>query len=317
MASDPITFRSPSNPDWSLSYVQLNPGAEHSLVFCYGAAGSSTVLQMFHAFLASHQNVSLLCIDRWTQGKNVSRHGPSLFLELSTITLELLDSLRIERFSLAAHSAGVYQMLHLAKTAAVGRVENLFSIAAHIPAPFTGSRAMEYMCSMPNSLFKTVTTMDSALAGTWVEKVFSRLVKKNDDKEAEDVFLVSKTSRERLFQQIRADNKHSTEQAERLDLDYRLGYERIPGVDRDFLVRLFTECTTDMIWFAADGDVFFGPATVHRIAKDMNEAKVEIVTIPEATHADIFVRTRVWEMIFDKIIGQDMNGQEGRHGETI
>ncbi|KAL6250042.1 hypothetical protein RBB50_002343 [Rhinocladiella similis] len=318
MATEPITFRSPSNSDWSVSYVHLNQGAEHSLIFCYGAAGSATLLQMFPAFLASHQNVSLLCINRWTQGKSVSRHGPSLFIELSTITYELLDSLRIERFSIAAHSAGVYQMLHLAKTAAAGRIENLFPISAHIPAPFTGSKAMDYMCSMPNSLFKTVTTMDSMLAGTWVEKVFTRLVKlTNHGQDAENAFLVSRTSRERLLQQIRVNNKRVVEQVERLDLDYRLGYERIPGLDRDFLVGLFTECTTDMTWLAADNDVFFGPAIVPRIAKEMKEAKIEVVTIPEATHADIFIRTRVWEMIVAKIVGQDMSEPKNHQVEAI
>lgn len=304
MATDPVTFRSPSNSDWSVSYVHLNQGAEHSLIFCYGAACSATLVNVFHAFLASHQNMSLLCIDRWTQGESVSRHGPSLLLELSTITLELLDSLRIGRFSIAAHSAGVYQMLHLAKTAAVGRVENLFPIAAHIPAPFTGSRAMHYMCSIPNSVFKIVTTMDSMLGETFIDKAFTRLLTQKDHgQEADNAFLASKTSRERLLQQIRVDKTRVPAQAERLDLDYRLGYERITGIDRDFLVRLFTECTTDMTWFAADGDVFFGPASVDRIAQEMNEAKIQAVTIPEATHSDIYFRTRVWEMVFAKIVG--------------
>lgn len=49
------------------------------------------------------------------------RTGPALLSELTTITLELLDSLNVDRFSIASHSTGVYQQLHLAQRAP-GRV---------------------------------------------------------------------------------------------------------------------------------------------------------------------------------------------------
>ncbi|KAJ5223925.1 hypothetical protein N7468_008467 [Penicillium chermesinum] len=90
---------------------------------------------LYIPFSKIHPDLSLLCIDRWTQGPDAARSGPALLSELSSTTLELLDSLKVNTFSIAAHSAGVYQMLDLAEEAP-GRTQHVFPISTHTPAPY-------------------------------------------------------------------------------------------------------------------------------------------------------------------------------------
>lgn len=126
----PSTFISPSHPEHRIQYVQLNASGRHTILYCYGAGGRARDLTLYQDYLSNHApSISLLCVDRWTQGDKdkVSRSGPELS-ELSSITLELLDSLKIKKFSVAAHSAGAYHMLDLASRCK-NRVEMSFRYA--------------------------------------------------------------------------------------------------------------------------------------------------------------------------------------------
>src|ERR1700712_1220797 len=132
----PLLFESHLNPGHHIHYVSLNPLAEHTFLFCYGAGGSSTFLNLFEDFLVTHPNLALLCVDRWVLGEPTTS-GQALLSSLSSITIELLDYLSIAKVSLAAHSAGVYQTLHLVSCYPERITGLVFPICAHIPAPFT------------------------------------------------------------------------------------------------------------------------------------------------------------------------------------
>ncbi|KAJ6092944.1 hypothetical protein N7486_008233 [Penicillium sp. IBT 16267x] len=300
--SPPVTVKTfdSTTPNRTVSYVHLNQGAPHTLVYCYGAGGDSLQMGLFEPFLESHPDLSLICIDRWVQGKDAARTGPALLTELTTITLELLGTLNIDHFSIAAHSAGAYQMLDLARYAPPGRVEHVFPMCTQIPAAYTGSRIMESMCTMPVFLFKAVTKLDSGSAPKWLADLVIGLMAKNaDGKEDEGVFVISGEKKKLVLEQ--RDVGHEQIRNERLDLDYRLGYERVEGVTREVLTGLYRDCPIGMTWFTTDNDVFFGLESARRISKEM-KVKAEIIDVPGATHADVMLRTQVWDAMHLKII---------------
>jgi hypothetical protein len=199
------------------------------------------MLSLYEGFIQTHPDLSLLCIDRWTQGKDVARTGPALLSELTTVTLELLDSLNVDRFSIASHSAGVYQQLHLAQSAP-GRVVYVFPISSHIPATYTQSKIMDAMCSMPDFLFKPITKLDSTLANSWIAKAFVGLMAKKADEGDKDVFVASSANMRAMHDRVIADRVTNRARAEALDVDHRFGYGRIEGVTVDFLTRLYQDC---------------------------------------------------------------------------
>jgi hypothetical protein len=302
MSLQPIIFHSPSRPGRTVSYLHLNAIATHTLLFCYGAADHSLVLNSFQPFLDSHPDLSLLCVDRWTQGNDVARSGEQIISELSHITLELLDFLRIGRFAMAAHSAGVYQLIDLARNADVKRLTNLFFICTHIPAPYTGSRLMEWMCTMPSSLFKTITKLDSSLGDTWIANAFVGMFGKEETGEdATDELISTKAHQKFVNQSIRNANRDQKAAQERLDLDYRIGFERCKGITNDTLVRLYKDCPIPPTWFTTNGDVFFGPESVHRLVDHIQKSDWKVVVMPEGIHADIYFRTKVWEQMYAEI----------------
>lgn len=291
-------FQSTSNADRSITYAHLNKGAQHTLIFCYGAASNSLTLSLFEPFLESHPDLSLLCIDRWTQGKDAARTGLALLSELTTITLELLDSLEIAHFSIASHSAGVYQQLHLAECAPE-RVDHVFPISSHIPGTYTDSKVMNAMCSMPHSLFKYITRLDSSMANTWIGKAFVSIMAKADA-EKDKLYISSSEKMKAIHERVIAE-RVAPARAEASDVDYRFAYGRIEGVSVEFLTRLYRVCPVGITWYTSDGEVFFGPKCVERIAKDIEKAQVEIVNVPGATHTDIYVRKDVWEGMYAKM----------------
>jgi len=296
----PKTFHSPSNLDHSIQYVHLNAGAKNTVLYCYGAGGTARDLTLYQAFITAHPSLSLLCVDRWTQGSNTSRSGPALISELSSITLLLLDSLQISKFSVAAHSAGAYQMLDIVGRAP-DRVGHVFPISTHIPAPFTSPQIMQHMCTMPSFLFNSITKLDSTLSDTWAEKLFLRFVgSQKADRDDEEVFVDSKELLE-ILNQYEPDEHQQILKKERLDLDYRLGYTRIAGVGVDLLTALYVDCPADVTWFTCEADIFFGPASVQRIKKQMKKSKVEVIEINKASHSDIFLRKCVWEAIYERV----------------
>lgn len=260
---------------------------------------------LYEPFSTTHKDLSLLCVDRWVQGQEAARSGPALFSELSTITLELLDTLRIDKFSIAAHSAGAYQMFDLAQ-AAPDRVQSVFPISTHIPAPYTESRVMNAMCTMPEFLFKTVTKADSSLGNTWIGKAVDKMLSSRpvESEEEQRRFVCSRAERDRVFS-VLADGKGSQDSKERFELDYNMGYNRIEGITVDVLAKLYRKCAVGVKWFVTDGDVFFGPKAAARMAKEMDQTKVEFVDVPGATHADIYMLTEVWEGMYSKIISSN------------
>lgn len=301
----PVEFQSPSAPSQTVSYVHLNKGAPRTLLFCYGAAASSLVINLFESFVDSHPDLSLLSVDRWAQREHSTRTGISLLSDLSRITLELLDSLQIETFHIAGFSAGAYQLLDLARTAGTNRVGRVFPISTHIPASYTNSKVMRSMCTMPNFLFKTVTKLDSPLGKSWAGNLlvdaFKSVTSRQDSR---DGLVVSKSREELVTQHIQnspspADQKASQE---RFELDYSFVYERLEGVTGDTLTRLYADCPVAMTWIVADGDIFFGPESVRRIVEDLQKERVEVVVIPQTTHADVYLQLSVWEKMYSKIV---------------
>ncbi|TAQ91378.1 hypothetical protein B7494_g330 [Chlorociboria aeruginascens] len=294
----PIPFTSPTNPALAIQYTHLNPQGTNILVYCYGAGGTSVSLTQYQDLTTAHPTLSILCIERWVQGATASTSGLSLFSELSTLTLELLSSLHIQTFSIAAHSAGAYQALHLA-SCCPEKVKRLFPISTHIPASFTNSKIMNWMCTMPSFLFTTVTAVDQLdVQGTKAEKVLLSVLggKKIAHVEGQD-FVDSKSLRD-LVGAYKPDAAQVALQKQRLDIDYRFGYCRVPGIGMQELVGLYRGCKVDATWFATNGDVFFGPESVHRMMGVM-ENSVELVVIEGATHADIFLRKEVWQRILE------------------
>ncbi|KAJ5677925.1 uncharacterized protein N7477_003558 [Penicillium maclennaniae] len=256
MATLVQTFESPSNPNRSITYAHLNSGAQHTLLFCYGAASNSLTTTLYETFLESHADLSLLCVDRWTQGKDAARTGPALLSELTSITLELLDSLKIDHFSIASHSAGVYQQLHLAQSASE-RVEHVFPISSHIPGPYTDSKIMNAMCSMPDFLFKPITNLDSTMSNTFIGKTFVNMMAKKRGKDNDRLYVSSSENMRLVHERIIAERAINPVRAEASDVDYRFVYGRIEGINADYLAGLYRDCPVRITWYTSDGDVFF------------------------------------------------------------
>jgi hypothetical protein len=299
---EPTLFQSVSHPGYKVSYLHLNAGAAHTLLFCYGAAGSSVMLNLFRPFLESHTDLSLLCVDRWTQGEDVARSGLQLFLELREITLELLDVLNIGSFSIAAHSAGVYQLLDLAMHAGVDRVTNLFLMSPHIPEPYTNSRIMKWMCTMPNGLFKTITKLDSMLGNTWAGNLLVGIFSKEENiGDSKNALVAPRELQQLVSQRNICENNEKAAGQERCNIDYRIGYQRLDGISNATLTKLYRDCSTRTTWFTTNGEVFFGPESVHRIVQDIRKPDWEIVVLAEGTHADIYFRSQVWDRMYSEI----------------
>lgn len=299
----PVRFQSPSTPSQTVSYVHLNRGAPRTLIFCYGAAASSLVINLFESFVESHPDLSLLSIDRWAQSEQSPRNGISLLSDLTRITVELLDSLKIERFNIAGFSAGAYQLLDLARTAGPDRVANVFPISTHIPASYTDSKVMRSMCTMPNFLFKAVTRLDSPLGKSWAGNVLVDVFKSlTSRQESRDGLVVSKSREDLVAHQIQNSSADQKASQERFEIDYSFVYERLPGITGDTLTKLYADCPVAMTWIVADGDIFFGPGSVERILKDLQKEQVEVVVIPQTTHADVYLQLSVWERMYKKIV---------------
>ena len=161
---------------------------------------------------------------------------------------------------------------------------------------------------MPDFLFNSITKLDSSLADTWAEALFLKVVgsrkadRDDDDDEGGTLFVHSKRLRD-LLDQYKPDEKQVASMKETLDLDYRLGYTRIPGITMQVLTEFYTKCPSSVkiTWFTCKADIFFGPASVKRLAEQM-EAAVETIVIKDASHSDIFLRTEVWQMMVERIM---------------
>jgi hypothetical protein len=141
----PASLQSRTNAGHSILYTHRNKDVPHSLLFCYGAGGDSRLLTRYQNFITAQAlSTSLVSIDRWTQGLTAAQTSPDLFSKLTSITLELLTDLKIAKSSIAALSAGTYQMLHRAINATT-RIRHIFPISTHVPAPFTSSKNYKFV----------------------------------------------------------------------------------------------------------------------------------------------------------------------------
>jgi len=295
----PVLFDSSLNPGQQIHFVRINPSAPHTLLFCYGAGGNSSLLTLYQDYLVTHPSLSLLCVDRWVLGPHAPS-GLALLSSLSSITIELLDRLKITKISLAAHSAGIYQALDLISSYPERMTGHVFPICVHIPAPFTASKIMSSMCTMPGFLFSIVTAIDQ-LSDTKAEKLFLRWLGSPKIERIDDGRFVDSKRLRDVLKSYEPDEKEMALRKEWLDLDYRLGYSRIPGIEVEDLVGFYESCKLDLVWFTCDADVFFGPASVERIAKEMKSCKVEVALVEGACHSDIFWRSDVWDRIYADI----------------
>jgi pimeloyl-ACP methyl ester carboxylesterase len=295
----PLLFNSPSDSRHQIHYVHLNSSAQHTLLLCYGAGGSSTFLTLYQDYLTSHPKLGLLCVDRWALGQDITA-GPALLSSLSSITVELLDHLSIPKISVAAHSAGAYEALDFINRFPERTTGHVFPICTHIPAPYTGSKIMSWICTMPEPLFAAVTAIDQ-LSDTKVERLWLRLVGSPKTERIDDGTFVDSQKLRSILENYKPDKEEVALHKARLDLDYRLGYSRIPGIRVDDLVELYKDCKLDLIWFTCEADIFFGPASVERITKDMTSCKVEVVLVEGASHSDIFLRKELWDRIYEQI----------------
>lgn len=295
----PALFDSRSHPGQQVSYLHLNPDAPHTLLFCYGAGNSSVLLDFYQSWLESHPQLSLLCVDRWTHGKDVARSGPEMLAELSRITLELLDHLSIGRFAIASHSAGVYQQLDLAQRVGTERVTNLFLTCSHIPAPYTSSKVLKSMYTLPEPVFKRLMRMDATLGNTWIGKFVASVFTGEANEQGGNALVMPKSREKLVMKNIFNPKTHPERREERLDLDYALSFVRIEGITNDTLADIYKGSPIDLTWFTAEGDAFFGPEAVQKIVKDIPNVRTEMIVVPDASHADIYMRTQVWERIYN------------------
>ena len=201
-------------------------------------------------------------------------------------------------------------MLDLAQrciAAGPARVKNIFPICTHIPAPFTSSKTMSQMCTMPEFLFTTITKLDSSLSDTPIERLFLRAVgSKKADRADRDLFVDTPQLRD-LIAAYKPSPAQLAISTERKSLDYRLGYCRIPGITSEVLNALYIDLQLGpevrLTWFTGEADIFFGPASVQRVIGKMKSGKdVEVVSVEGASHSDIYFRTEVWEGMYRRIL---------------
>lgn len=196
-------------------------------------------------------------------------------------------------------------MLDLAGCSPPGRVEHIFPISTHIPAVFTGSKIMESMCTMPEFLFRAVTKLDSGVAPKWLEDIVLGWMANREKSEGELVLSVEE--RKVVMKELEGLRDGDGKFVERERIDYRMGYGRVQGITQEILTGLYRDCLVEMLWFTTDGEVFFGPEPVKRISGEM-KACVEVVNVPQATHANIMLRTQVWDAIYAKITASTGTG---------
>lgn len=306
------SFESLKSPSHKILYIQLNAGAPQTLLFCYGAGDRSITMTLYQDLGHRHPQLSLICVDRWTLPTSytsiVARSGREILSELTSITIELLDSLNVQNFSIAAHSAGAYPMLHLANSVPQ-RVQHLFPICTHIPSPFNRSWILSWLCSAPTLLFDIITKLDSGgTTNPTIERVKKYFGSRETEKHDEHQFIHTPLLQE-LLEQYRPSPEQSAAAQERQSLDYRLVYSRLPEVDNKALVDMYMSLRGHSIpttWFTSYDDAFFGPSTVKRLidAIGMREG-IEIVVIDEAKHSNIHFRADVWNKIHQRMTGSE------------
>jgi hypothetical protein len=108
---------------------------------------------------------------------------------------------------------------------------------------------------MPGFLFTAVIKIDQ-LEDTKVERLWLRLIGSQKTKHVDNGKFVDSKKLRDVLKSHKPDGRELVSQKKRLDLDYRLGYGRIPCIEMKGLVRLYRNCKIDMVWFTCHADVF-------------------------------------------------------------
>lgn len=310
-------FQSPSDPSRWIQYRQLNKGAKHTLVFCYGAGPSSEDLTLFQDFTAAHKDLSVLCIDRWVHrcppntpgwADPVDRyHVSGIFSDLTSVSVELLDSLGVHEFSVAGHSAGgMVIMAFVRDFASSGRLKFVFPMCAHMPPPWPESAMLERVATMSEWMFTLSMSVNRIpeipVLGPLVLKMMGS--KRDPDREQEE--FVDGVEVRRLHRAYKADEVQTKVDRERYQLDVRMCMGRIEGLDLEYLRGLYrgigkTKELTKIVWFTTDNDIFVGPQTVGRLLKEVDREDIEVINVKDATHADIWLQRCVWDRMYQEM----------------
>jgi pimeloyl-ACP methyl ester carboxylesterase len=237
----------------------------------------------FQDFAKEHTTIAFLTIDRWPRLDH-SIKDASVLDSLTEFTVDLLDSLGIQQTTIAAHSAGVYQQLHLAQLIP-SRVKALHFIAVHIPAQFLDSKAAKLLLQVPEPIFTLVKIIDSK-GLIWMNKLGLRDSTRNPSQyyQAHLGNAVIDAEMDRV----------SDTDTEARDIDYALTWQRLKGIDGDVLLSLFQNCTRPVTWYTSYQDVLFGPLAVDRIRVLMKKTSVDVEIVDDTNHANIYRRKDVW-----------------------
>ncbi|CAD6584996.1 MAG: hypothetical protein CYPHOPRED_002946 [Cyphobasidiales sp. Tagirdzhanova-0007] len=151
-----VTLQKPPNHSLVLSLADVGLKEGHPVLVFLGL-GCVRYLVALYDELAKALGLRLICIDRWGLGRTGDvpddRRG---FLEWATVVEEALDQLRIQRFSILAHSAGCPYAL-----ATSLRLDSRVLGSIHLLAPWINANAenaagaYKWLKYVPTSVIRT------------------------------------------------------------------------------------------------------------------------------------------------------------------
>ncbi|TIA81633.1 hypothetical protein E3P98_01891 [Wallemia ichthyophaga] len=139
-------------------------------VLIYLGLGCTRHLIALYADLASTLNLRLICVDRWGLGRtDASTSTQRGLLEWASVIEEVLDSLRIQRVALLAHSAGAPYALALAH-AAPQRIALPITLLAPWVHTETHTSAGRWLRHVPKPLLRAAQVAEWTVAGWSIGK---------------------------------------------------------------------------------------------------------------------------------------------------
>jgi pimeloyl-ACP methyl ester carboxylesterase len=278
-------------------YALLNRGANKTILFCPGAGGNCIMLSWLQQFAMEHPEIAFITIVRWPRTNLSIRDASYLLDQLTSYTIDLLDTLHIDQVTVVSHSAGVYQQLHLAQEHP-GRVKSLDFIATHIPAAYLASRTVSVLPRLPESVFNLIKIVDSK-GISWLNRLGLRGSVWNPH-QFYSIHLGS-ASIDKLVDQNMLDNVNDAARLDARDKDYALSWQRLEGMDEQTLANLYKKCRAPVIWYTSPSDVYFGPEAVERIRAEMSQTTVDVRHVDQARHANIYRRIDIWQEIISQV----------------
>lgn len=286
---EPAIFVSKLDPGKSLTFVHLNAGAPTTVLYCYGGGGASVNTNLYLDYTLQHQELSIICIDRWCRGCAGSP-SRSWLADLSRISYELLQSLGIASISITAHSAGIYQALDFAIKYPIF-VKTVFPLCSHIPVQMTGSRMMTLLSKAPKSVVQFVGKLDSLS----LPRPLYRFVGDQDEDSTQETIVTKERRALVKGRVLSAEDQQRYEQNR--SIDYELVFEKLPDVSGEFLLGLYTSCKVKLIWLTTTRDTFFGPDIARSVLQMSRNPESQVVECNTAAHSNIFHRRETWDLI--------------------